>query len=137
MKAHSDDGCYHRLASAGQGFHSKHKLALLTGGIVFLCSFFCGSVRAQDTATIVGTVTDPSGAAIPGVKVTVSNSDKGFTREVATNAVGAYAVAAAPIGNYTVSAQVAGLQKSIRNNLVLTVGLTQRVDFQLSVGRTT
>lgn len=109
----------------------------MTGGIVFLCSFFCGSVRAQDTATIVGTVTDPSGAAIPGVKVTVSNSDKGFTREVATNAVGAYAVAAAPIGNYTVSAQVAGLQKSIRNNLVLTVGLTQRVDFQLSVGRTT
>ena len=46
---------------------------------------FCVAVRAQDTATIVGTVTDPSGGVIPGAKVAVSNPEKGFTREFTTN----------------------------------------------------
>ena len=114
----------------------RHTLWLLCVTL-FFSSCFGGAALAQDTATIVGTVTDPSGAAIPNVKVAVSNPDKGFTREVTTNAVGAYTVAAAPIGNYSVSAGVAGFQKSLRNDVVLTVGVIQRVDFQLSVGRTT
>ena len=45
---------------------------------------------AQDTATIVGTVTDSSGAIVPGAKVTVSNPDRGFVRDVASDSAGDY-----------------------------------------------
>lgn len=111
----------------------KYRIGLLLG-VILLLAF---SAWAQDTATIVGTVTDPSGAVMPNVTVTASNFDKGFTRQAITNTAGAYTIAAAPIGNYTVSAEVAGFQKSVRNSIVLTVGIIQRVDFQLNVGRTT
>ena len=64
-----------------------------------LLFFISSAAWAQDTATIVGTVTDPSGAVIPGVKVTVSNPEKGFTRELVSNPSGEYMAAKVPIGN--------------------------------------
>ena len=57
---------------------------------------------AQDTATIVGTVTDSTGAVVPGVKVTVSNPDKGYTRDLSSDSAGAYVAAKIPIGGYSV-----------------------------------
>ena len=59
------------------------------------------AARAQDLASILGTITDTSGAAVPGAEVTVSNSDQGFTRVVTTDSIGVYAVSHVPIGNYT------------------------------------
>ena len=50
-----------------------------------VCSFWVLGVMAQDTATIVGLATDPSGAAIPGAEVSVSNAQKGFVRELTTD----------------------------------------------------
>jgi hypothetical protein len=91
----------------------------------------------QDTAKIVGTVMDSSGAVIPGAKVTISNPDKGFTRELTSNSAGDYAVSAVPIGDYVVTAEAAGFQKLVRSGIALTVGQVQRVDLQLQVGQTT
>ena len=45
----------------------------------------------QETASIVGTVTDPSGAAVPSAKVTITNTDTGLVRPTTTNATGSYA----------------------------------------------
>jgi len=70
---------------------------------------------AQDTATIVGTVTDSTGAVVPGAKVTVANPDRGFTREVASDSAGAYNAARIPIGNYVVTAEMTGFQKLVRS----------------------
>jgi len=92
---------------------------------------------AQDTATIVGTVTDSTGAVVPGAKVTVSNPDRGFTREVASDSAGAYNAARIPIGNYVVSAEMTGFQKLVRSGIVVDAGQTQRVDLALTVGQVT
>lgn len=92
---------------------------------------------AQDTANIVGTVTDTTGAVIPGAKVTVSNPDKGFTRELVSNSAGAYSVSAVPIGNYVITAEAQGFEKLVRSGIALTVGQIQRVDLQLTLGQVT
>jgi hypothetical protein len=86
---------------------------------------------------MVGTVMDSSGAVIPGAKVTVSNPNKGFTREITSNAAGDYSLTAIPIGDYVVTAQAAGFQKLVRSGITLNVGQIQRVDLQLQVGQTT
>ncbi|MGA3167789.1 MAG: carboxypeptidase-like regulatory domain-containing protein [Terriglobia bacterium] len=104
--------------------------------LILIC-FLSLSAWAQDTAKIVGSVMDSSGAVIPGAKVTVSNPDKGFTRELVSNAAGDYAVSAVPIGDYVVTAQAAGFQKLVRSGITLNVGQVQRVDLQLQVGQTT
>jgi hypothetical protein len=97
---------------------------------------FCAATWAQDTATIVGTVTDSSGAVIPGAKVAVSNPEKGFTRELSTNTTGEYTAAKVPIGNYVITAENKGFQKLVRPAITLAVGEVLRVDLQLQVGPT-
>ena len=108
--------------------------SLIFASVLF---FFCALGWAQDTATIVGTVTDSSGGAIPGAQVTVSNPEKGFTRDLATNTAGEYTAAKLPIGNYVVSGEKAGFQKLVRSGITLAVGQTLRTDLQLQVGPAT
>lgn len=94
-----------------------------------LCSF------AQD-ATIVGTVTDQSGAALPNVAINVTHLETAETRTSVTNGDGQYVVSALLIGHYNVTAKVAGFGSSDRNNIVLNVNDRTRVDFSLKVGAT-
>jgi len=103
-------------------------------GLVFLAG---SPVWAQDTATIVGTVTDASGAVVPGAKVTVSNPSRGFLRDVASSSAGEYTAARIPIGDYVVTAEATGFQKLVRSGITLTAGQTQRVDMTLRVGQVT
>jgi Carboxypeptidase regulatory-like domain len=107
-------------------------LALLVS-LVFLTT----AAWAQDTATIVGTVMDSSGAVIPGAKVTVSNPERGFTRDLASNSAGEYTAARIPIGNYTVTAENPGFQKLVRTGITLTAGQEQRVNLTMTVGQVT
>jgi hypothetical protein len=67
--------------------------------------FVPGLSRAQDaTARITGTITDSTGAVIPGVQVTVTNTATQISREATTDHDGFYQVLALPIGNYKVTA---------------------------------
>ncbi len=91
----------------------------------------------QDTATIVGTVTDTTGAVVPGVKVTVSNPEKAYVRELATNTAGEYTAARIPIGDYVITAEATGFEKLVRSAITVSVGQTLRVDLQLKVGQVT
>ena len=69
---------------------------------------------AQDaTGKLVGTVTDPQGAVVPGAKVTVTNTATGVTREATTGSDGTYLVNAVPIGTYTVTVEKGGFTKAI------------------------
>ncbi|MGC9994667.1 MAG: TonB-dependent receptor [Terriglobia bacterium] len=95
------------------------------------------AVWAQDTATIVGTVTDASGAVIPGAKVTVSNPNRGFVREVASTTSGEYSAARIPIGDFVVTAEATGFEKLVRSGIAVEAGQTQRVDMVLKVGQVT
>ncbi len=86
------------------------------------------------TATIVGTVTDSSGAALPGATVTARNVDTGSPRTVTSDSVGAYRLDFLPIGNYLVTVGLSGFKTSSRSGVVLRVNDTVRVDASLSIG---
>jgi hypothetical protein len=99
--------------------------------------FGCLSAFAQDTAQIVGTITDSTGAVIPNAKIVVANPDKGIHRDLVSNASGQYVAAALPIGTYSVSAEAAGFQKLEQTGITLQTGQYQRVDMVLKVGQVT
>ena len=105
-------------------------LALFT-----LMVFLATPAQAQDTATIVGTVLDASGAVVPGAKVSVSNPDRGFLRTVESGSSGEYTAARIPIGEYVITAEATGFQKLVRSGISLSPGQTQRIDLTLTVGQ--
>src|SRR6266481_5401280 len=95
------------------------------------------SVAFGQSGTIVGTVTDPSGAAIPNVNVTVTNTETGWTRTVPTNDSGGYVLPDVQIGHYNVKAEASGFKVAEQKDVVLTVGDRLRVDFPMKVGTST
>ena len=113
------------------------KRAILLFGSLLLFCLFCATALCQDTGSIVGTVTDSSGAVIPNAKVTVANPEKGFTRDLVSNSAGAYSISAVPIGDYTITAEAQGFEKLVRTGITLQVGQIQRIDLQLTVGQVT
>ena len=94
-------------------------------------------LQAQDLATIVGTVTDPGGAAIPNATLTVSNQAIGLTRIYRSNGSGEYTAARIPLGTYTVSGEAPGFQTIKLTGITLDAGQTSRVDLALKVGSET
>ena len=102
---------------------------------MFLAFPLASTAHAQVTsATIVGTVTDSSGAALPGASVTARNVDTGFNRTVPSNEDGAYRLEFLPIGGYIVEVTLSGFKTSTRSGIVLNVNDTVRVDAALSLG---
>ncbi len=87
-------------------------------------------------ATVVGTVTDATGAAVPNVSITITNAETGIARQLNTNDVGQYAAPGLKIGHYTVRVQASGFKVVERKDIALNVGDRTRVDIQLQVGQT-
>jgi hypothetical protein len=104
--------------------------------ISWVCAFllFWATASAQELATIVGTVTDPSGGSIPDVTINVSNPAKGFTRLYRSNSAGEYTAAQLPLGDYIVTAEAPGFERLSRTGITLDAGQTLRVDLKLSLG---
>jgi outer membrane receptor protein involved in Fe transport len=99
--------------------------------------FLLGTVWASaqvTTGTISGTITDPSGAVLPNVKVEVLNEGTGVSRTVATDAAGRYSAPMLPVGNYKVSGSIEGFQTELRSGIVLTVGREATIDMRMQVG---
>jgi hypothetical protein len=94
---------------------------------------FSFSTFAQQ-ATIVGTVTDPSGAVVPNVSVTITNTETGLSRTYPTNDAGQYVAVDLRIGHYDVKATAAGFKVAEQKSIVLNVGDRIRVDFQMTMG---
>jgi hypothetical protein len=112
----------------------KEKLAgRLTVLFVFL--LYVSLAMAQlDTGTISGTVTDQSGAAIPGASVAIKNLQTDITRNLITNETGRYEAGALPVGTYEVTASLSGFQTVVRSGISITVGRNAVVDIPLRVG---
>ena len=83
---------------------------------------------------LTGTVTDTSGAVLPGTTVTISNKGTGAVRAVVTNGDGLYTVPDLEPGRYVVSVELAGFAKSEFPDVAITLGKTIKVDAQLKVG---
>jgi hypothetical protein len=108
---------------------------LVLGIVAFLFSVVLA--LPQDTATIVGTVSDPTGAVIPGASVTVSNPARGFTRHLITDSAGVYQATALPLGDFAVTVEASGFQQTVMSGIHLEVGQIRRVDVSLRIGQAT
>jgi hypothetical protein len=91
---------------------------------------------AQDTASITGTVTDPTGAAIANAAVTVSSPERGISRTAPANATGDYLFSALPIGSYDLTVTAPGFKKFAAPGVILRVAQKARVDVVMQVGGT-
>lgn len=99
------------------------RLAILAG--VFLAgSFGAAFGQATNAGDISGTVTDTSGAAIPGATVTVTNIDTGVTHTYTTNAAGVYDTSSIVAGNYKVTFSREGFSTLVRSSVTIPVGPT-------------
>ncbi len=95
------------------------------------------AVAQTTNASIVGIVTDPSGGAVPGATITVTNIATKVSRSVTTNEVGAYTVAPLIPGRYEIKASSTGFRTRVQPGVVLETGAVVKVDFQLDIGAIT
>ncbi len=103
-----------------------------------LCTFLLlGSLVAfAQEATVVGTVTDPSGSVLPNVTITLTNVETGQARTLTTNDAGQYVAPGLRIGHYNIKATASGFTTAEKTGIVLNVGDRSRIDFDLKVGGT-
>jgi Carboxypeptidase regulatory-like domain len=102
---------------------------------LFALLWFCPSfASAQVSATLSGTVTDQSGAAVPAASATVRNLDTGLSRDTVTDQAGRYQLFALPLGQYEVRVKKVGFAEAVRTGIRLVVGQDARVDLTLRVG---
>ena len=92
------------------------------------------SLFAQDTASITGTVTDQTGAAIPNAQVTVTNAEHGIKRSTVSNGSGDYLISAIPPGAYNLSITAPGFKTYEATGVILRVAEKARADASLQVG---
>jgi carboxypeptidase family protein len=101
---------------------------------LFLLLCLIPAASFAQNATIVGTVTDPSGAVMPNVNVTVTNAETSWSRTIPTNDSGQYVVPDVPIGHYSVKAEASGFKISEQKDVNVQVSDRLRIDFQMKVG---
>jgi hypothetical protein len=111
------------------------KRAFSTWMLSLLILMFTATAFAQTTASIQGTVTDQSGAAVVGAKVTVKNT-AGIERTAQTNSTGSYEIPALPPGVYSVQVQQSGFETQLAKDLVLEVSKNSVQNFGLKVAST-
>ena len=105
---------------------------------IFFCMLaaFSGLALGQEvTASIVGTVTDPSGAPIKGADIAATDTDRGAVWTAKTDDTGAYSLLRLPIGNYTVKVTATGFQTASHAGFPLVLNQTAKIDVQMKVGQ--
>jgi hypothetical protein len=124
------------LSNSNPRCHNAGRFSWLLMAFVLLLSSV--AVLAQTTigtASIQGTVTDPSGAVVNGAKVTITNKATQQVVSTASNSSGSFASGALIPGDYSVRAEAQGF-KSVETPVVAQVGVTSTVNFKLTVGQT-
>ncbi len=105
----------------------------LASAIVFLCVAAAGFAQSTNSSDLRGTVTDATGAVMPGVKVTLVNIDTGITTELTTNDAGVYDAVSIRPGRYRLTFGKEGFSKLVREGVTLEVGVLS-IDAQMTVG---
>src|SRR5256885_6375142 len=116
------------MAHRGRRFIRIFKLSLL----VLLCA---GGLRGQsDRGTVTGQVTDPSGAAIPGVVIIATNIDTALGTTVTSSSSGNYTIPLLRPGIYEITAEKIGFKRAVRSRVVVEVGQILGLDIQMRIG---
>src|SRR5438034_5372679 len=107
-----------------------------------LLAIFClfllapGAFAQTDRGTLTGTVSDTTGAVIPGVPIEAQNIQTGATYEAGSSETGNYTLAQLPAGTYELSATLPGFKKFVRTGVIVSVATVLRIDITLDVGAT-
>lgn len=109
--------------------------ASLSLALALFCSFCVPLSMGQVSAILSGSVTDPSGAAVPGASVELKSLDTGLSRIADTDAGGRYRFFALPVGVYEVRVTKEGFAEGIRSGIHLAVGQDANADINLRVGK--
>jgi hypothetical protein len=108
--------------------------ALLFTSIDFLCAPYARA-QGETTSAIVGQVTDPSGAVVPGAVVTVTSRETGLSRSVTTDDAGRFSFPQLKPGAYAVKVEARGFEPQRADNVLSGLGETQSVDFKLHMAQ--
>jgi hypothetical protein len=103
---------------------------------ICLLALFSGLVFAQDiSGTIGGTILDPTGAAVPNAKITVTNTERSqVVRTITTDATGTYSAPLISVGTYSVRVEATGFKTEERKGIALNVADDLRINITLQVG---
>jgi outer membrane receptor protein involved in Fe transport len=106
---------------------------------VLLCTLVVPLPAAaqQETATLIGAITDSQRAALPGTTVTARNVETGFARSATADSEGRYRIPAIPPGSYEIAAELSGFSRGLRQGVTLTVGSEVVINFELGVSNLT
>src|SRR5437868_11515726 len=97
----------------------------------------CANVWAQATAQISGSVRDQSGAVLPGVEITATQTDTGIIRMTVTNETGSYVLPNLALGPYRLEASLPGFRTYAQTGIVLQVNSSPVFNVTLEVGQVT
>src|SRR5262245_28105445 len=106
---------------------------LLTGLLVVIAFAHC-SLFGQVTGSISGSVRDTTGAVLPGVGITVTNTESGLTRMTVSNETGSYNFQSLPVGPYELTTDLPGFKQQVRRGITLVVGQEAVLNLTLEVG---
>jgi hypothetical protein len=124
-----------RMATSREGLVTR---AFRVPFVLLILLLLSRSTLAQSTAgRILGTLSDPSGAAVAGATVIVTDAQRGTTRTVTTDETGSYAVPDLQPGTYNIHVQAKGFKSVERPNLQIEVASDVRADFALQPGNVT
>src|SRR5438093_10802513 len=98
------------------------RMAVHIGLAALFYSITCGSLGAQSTAEVSGTVKDQTGAVLPGVEVTATQTSTGLKRRVVTDEAGSYILTRLPVGPYRLEAALPGFRRFVQTSILLPVG---------------
>ncbi len=101
----------------------------------FLAFGLAATASAQTTAQISGAVKDPSGAVLPGVEVTATQTATGAKRSTVSNETGNYVLASLPIGPYVLEASLPGFRTYVQSGIVLQINDSPTINVVLQVGQ--
>ncbi len=113
--------------------HTKYRLLLLPLFLVFACA----SAMAQQNSEIIGTVTDQTGAAVPGANLTLTQTETGFAYNTVSNGTGGYSFPGLNVGVYTLKTTAKGFESYTAAGLTLNISQTLAHDVKLTIGAET
>ncbi|MGB8510213.1 MAG: TonB-dependent receptor [Pyrinomonadaceae bacterium] len=114
----------------------KHHISQLSRavGCAFFILFLTATASAQFRAGVQGTVTDPNGAVVPGATVTLTSKETTRAQSTTTSSDGFYRFSQLAPGQYTVTIEQAGFNKSVLDNVIVSAEGTQGLDITLTTG---
>jgi hypothetical protein len=113
----------------------KLGLLLLMAALLFISTGRAWS-QAQNTGSILGSVTDPNGLVIPNASVTAADTDKGITRTVTSNKTGEFLLPDLPVGNYILTVSAANFETYVQADVVIDPDKSVKIVAKLTVGST-